>query len=239
MPLLQRVSLLLALSACGTSVPDDAATCEPDATSPCAAPTQAPEHYVAQGLAYFDTLDEGGTATPTYAEGVIRWEWPPWLLLTGYGAAMIEAADRLVLAAQPGTTVPVRDCRAFDVQPFGRCRVVMDYQGKPCPIYEEFTFDPEGRMTFVEAWSDLPGLRPTGEDDPWAEGADVHRLSTRIPGLGGPTGVFEPHGEATTAAAATDPELADLVARIDDFWGAWSRALAEAGPGLYPEGCGW
>ncbi len=229
------------MAACSTSPTDveNEVPCPVDATSTCATPTQPAAHYIEQGLLYFDTLDESADGEPIYADGVVRWEWPPWLLLTGYGADMIAAADVLVLAAQPGTTVPTRDCRAFDVQPFGRCHVVMDYQGKPCPIYEEFTFDPQGRISFIEAWSDLPGLTPTREDDAWAIRADVPRLSTRVPGLGSPSGVFDPNGEATAAAAMADPEVADLVVRVGDFWGTWALALDEAGPDLYERGCGW
>ena len=65
------------------------------ATAACLTPTQSPEYYVAEALAYFDTLDVDADrgSGPNYHEQVARWEWPPWLLLTGYGAA-----DMVVLA---------------------------------------------------------------------------------------------------------------------------------------------
>ena len=210
------------------------AACPLALPSTCAAPTQAADVYVDQASRYFDSLDASAdpASRPTYAPGVVRWEWPPWLLLTGLGADLTEASDRLVLAAQPDTTVPERDCRAFDAQPFARCRVVMSIEGRPCPIYEEFTFDPDGRLTFVEAWSDLPGLGPA---DPWGEPDAVERLSTRVPGLA--TGTFDPTSPATLASR--DPDVQDLVARSRDFWGAWAETYQAAGDALYADGCGW
>ncbi len=228
----------LALAACADAPAP--AGCDDASLSTCLSPTLADEAYVEQGLRYFDALD----ARPDpdvplrYAPDVVRWEWPPWLLLTGYGAEMIEAADALILLVQPGTTVPERECRAFPTQPFARCRVNFDYNGLGCPIYEEFTFDAEGNITFIEAWSDLPGLGPVDlAADPWAEGADADRLSTRVPGLG--AGIFDPEGAPMQAAAADDPDVADLAARAEDFQGAWSEALAAAGDSLYEDGCGW
>ncbi len=216
--------------------------CGADGVSTCLKPTQTDAFYVDQGMRYFDSLDASADpqSVPTYSERVARWEWPPWLLLTGYGRDMIPAVDRLVLAAQSDTTVPVRDCRAFAVQPFARCRVTMSIDAKDCGIFEEFTFNDQGEITFVEAWSSLPGLGPT--DDPtdlWAEGPNVHRLSTRIPGLGNPDGLIDPTGRAMTAAAADDPEVADFVARTQDFWPMWSATLDAAGDDLYARGCGW
>lgn len=214
--------------------------CDATSTSTCLEPNLPAEAYIEQGLRYFDDLDSRpNPSTPLrYAPRVVRWEWPPWLLLTGYGAEMIEAADTFILAVQPGTTVPDRECRFFETQPFARCYVNFDYGGLRCPIYEEFTFDAEGRITFIEAWSDLPGLGPVDLDaDPWAEGPDANRLSTRVPGLG--IGVFDPQGAPMRQAAQTDPDLADLIARTEDFWGTWTQAFRAAGDALYEDGCGW
>ena len=175
-------------------------------------------------------------STPSAA----HWEWPPWLLLTGQGRDLIHTVDAGVLSVYPNTTVPTRDCRAFTEPPFARCRVSFDYAGRPCPIYEEFTFNDAGEITFIEAWSDLPGLRPTEDPaDPWAEGPGIHRLSTRVPGLGTPSGRLEPEGDALAMAAAADPELADFRERVQDFWKAWGAAYRAAGAGLYQRGCGW
>lgn len=108
-------------------------------------------------------------SAPTDAPLVARWEWPPWLLGTGHGADFTLAVDELVLAAFPGTTVPAPDCRAFEVQPFAQCRVTIDDEGQACPIYEEFTFNDVGEVSFVEAWSDQAALLPMDADaDPWA-----------------------------------------------------------------------
>jgi hypothetical protein len=240
-----RLLLTLAplnLAACAAPAEPDDPCVGPGARSTCLSPTQSDEYYIDQSLRYFDTLDASADpeSEPTYAELVARWEWPPWLLLTGYGREFTLQIDEVVLAAIPGTTVPQRDCRAFDVQPFGRCVVSFDYDGQPCPIYEEFTFNDAGEMTFVEAWSDLPGFRPTDPDqDPWAEGEGVGRLSTRVPGLGTASGRIDPLGEEMTLAGQSDPELADFAARTQDFWTYWVEAYAAAGDDLFERGCGW
>lgn len=235
-------ALTLSLSAC-TPQEETADPCAgPGALSTCLSPTQTDEYYIDQSLRYFDTLDGSADpdSEPTYAELVARWEWPPWLLLTGYGAEFTLMIDEFVLVAMPGTTVPERDCRAFDVQPFGRCVVNFDYEGQGCPIYEEFTFNDEGEITFIEAWSDLPGFAPSDpETDRWAEGEGVNRLSTRIPGLGTAEGRIDPVGEEMTAAGEADPEVADFAARTQDFWAYWLVAYEEAGDDLFERGCGW
>jgi hypothetical protein len=208
-----------------------------DALSTCSSPAQSASYYADQGDRYFDTLDASAdpASVPTYSELAARFEWPPWLKLTGYGRDMIPAVDRLVLIAVPDTTVPDRDCRGFDVQPFGRCRVVMEIDGKPCPIYEEFTFNESGEMTFVEAWSDLPGLRPFADGDDWAEAPGVNRLSTRVPGLGSPSGLLD----LDAMTGSQDPDVADLAARTQDFWPLWTEEYDAAGDDLYARGCGW
>jgi hypothetical protein len=237
-------ALALLVAGCGEGLQEPA----PDpctgtgALSTCSTPSASDTHYIEQGERYFDTLDASADpgSEPDYAETVARWEWPPWLLLTGWGKDFTLAADEVILAAYPGTTVPFRDCRAFSVQPFGRCRVTIDYEGKPCPIYEEFTFNDDGLVTFVEAWSDQPELLPMDASiDTWAEGNAVSRLSTRVPGLGTAGGAIDPTGKDMEKAAATDPELADFAARTQDFWGYWAEAYAAAGDDMFARGCGW
>lgn len=212
------------------------------ATAGCLEPTMAPEYYVEQALKYFDTLDTSASedSIPEYSELVARWEWPPWLLLTGYGRDDMIRISLGLRDADP-STVPERDCRFFDEQPFARCRVVFEYEEGPCPIYEEFVFNDAGEMTFIEAWSDLPGMLPMddAEADPWGEGADVRRLSTRIPGLGNATGTIDPDGEHMAAAAEADAEVADFVERARDFWGTWFAELSSAEPDFFARGCGW
>ena len=212
----------------------------PGATAGCLAPTMAPEYYVAQGLKYFDTLDieADPLSIPDYSPLVARWEWPPWLKLTGFERQnMLDTAA--FLREYDPSTVPVRDCRFFEVQPFCRCYITFEYEGRPCPIYEEFTFNDQGQMTFIEAWSDLPGLLPLAADDPWGEAADVPRLSTRVPGLGNGDGLIDLDGDWMRDAEARDPDVADFALRARDPWRHWTEELKAAGDDLYERGCGW
>ncbi len=237
---------LLALSAfaCAAQEPNAPPGCDglgtPGATARCLSPTMPPEHYVREALRYFDTLDVSvdPVVQPAYSENVARWEWPPWLYLTGYGRSILLDTEK-ILREQDPSTVPVRDCRFFPVQPFARCRVSFQYRGGPCPIYEEFVFNDAGEMTFIEAWSDLDGLRPTGADDPWGERSERWRLSLRVPGLGTADGLIDPYGAAMEAAAAGDAQMADFMARTRNFWGTWFEALREAPDDFFARGCGW
>lgn len=159
--------------------------------------------------------------------------------LTGYGEQMMIDTAELVLTRDP-SSLPQKECRAFTVQPFGRCHVTFEYKGGKCPIYEEFTFNDQGEMTFIEAWTDSPAHLPMdGVADPWAEGPSVKRLSTRIPGLGTPTGRIDPRGPEMAAAAARDADVADFAERADDFWGTWFKEVATNGKDIYARGCGW
>ena len=210
------------------------------ATARCLSPTMSEEHYVAEAEAYFDTLDINAnpTSVPDYSQLVARWEWPPWLLLTGYGVDdMIEVS--LGLKEVDPSTVPFRDCRFFPIQPFARCYVEFEYTHGPCPIYEEFTFNDQGEMTFIEAWSNLPDLLPEVDDDPWAEAPDFPRLSTRIPGLGNPSGLIDPQGDWMLQVASEDPIVADFAMRATDWWKYWFEALGEADDDFFAQGCGW
>lgn len=213
----------------------------PDARSTALTPSRPPSYYVEQASRYFDTLDSGADpdSIPAYSTLVARWEWPPWLLLTGYGREMMIALDKNVVKATPAT-VPVRDCRFFGAEPFARCRVTFQYAEGACPIYEEFTFNDQGETTFIEAWSDLPGLLPTASAaDRWAEGGAVHRLSTKIPGLGNATGTIDLQASWMQEAAKGDPEIMDFVARAEDPVGSWLQAYRDAGKDLFKRGCGW
>ncbi len=210
------------------------------ATARCLAPNRPPEYYVAEALAYFDTLDIDAdrASVPDYADLVARWEWPPWLLLTGWEKQNLIDTATTLRQFDP-STVPIRDCRFFEEQPFARCFITFEYEEGPCPIYEEFVFDSEGRMTFIEAWSDLPGLLPQSDADRWADAADYPRLSTRIPGLGSATGRIDLTSDAMLAAAAADPLIADFVRRASDFWGTWFAELEAAPEDFFAQGCGW
>lgn len=236
--------LLLALLACAPTPESDPCTADggEGAVSTCLSPTQPDAYYVDQALRYFDTLESSypGEGGPTYAPTVARWEWPPWLLLTGWGREAMEAADAIIRVIP--TEVPTRDCRFFPEQPFARCRVDFRYADHPdagCPIYEEFTFDDAGELTFLEAWSDDPERLPSDPTDPWAESPQAHRLSTRLPGLGNPRGELDPTSPWMQDAARRDPEVADFVARTEDFFGMWLEAYEAAGDDVFAQGCGW
>ncbi|NLH48301.1 MAG: hypothetical protein GX444_06830 [Myxococcales bacterium] len=201
-------------------------------------PRQSPEYYVEQSLKYFDTLDSYADprSIPNYSELVARWEWPPWLKLTGLGDEAMIWID-LALKLYP-TSVAERDCRAFPVQPFGRCHVVFYYQDRPCSIYEEFTFNDRGEMTFIEAWSDIPGLLPTSDpSDYWAEDAAAHRLSTKIPGLGTATGLIDLNGDCLREAARTDAEVADFATRARYPIVSWMAEFLRVGDDMMRLGC--
>ncbi len=210
------------------------------ATASCIRPTRDPDYYVEQAEAYFDTLDIDARrdSVPNYHPLVVRWEWPPWLLLNGLGdQAMIAISDGL--RDFDPSTVPLRDCRFFDVQPFARCYVVFEYHGGPCPIYEEFTFDEAGQMSFIEAWSDQPGLLPNGPDDPWGESPDYPRLSTRVPGLGRPDGRFDVPAESWADQPHPDPEVAHFLRLAANWRVELASTLANADPNFFSIGGGW
>lgn len=236
--LLVGASLALASFGCASDSPAERS---PDALATALSPQFPSDYYVDQALKYFDTLDTSADpeSAPSYSELVARWELPPWLWLTGYGRENMIITTDLAVSLDP-STVPERDCRAFSVQPFARCYVTFEYQEGSCPIYEEFVFNDQGEITFIEAWSDQPEYLPMGDaEDQWAEGPDVERLSTRIPGLGNETGLIDLDSEAMQRAAEEDPEIADFVRRAEDFWPTYLEAAQEAGPDYYARGCGW
>ncbi len=223
--------------------PDPACLVDGGAPSTCISPQEdAGAYYVAQALLYFDTIDTSVAPgdSPNYSTLVARWEWPPWLKLTGFGKEAMVEIDQLLKNGDPAA-VPLRDCRAFGTQPFARCRISFQYTGGMCPIYEEFTFNQDGETTFIEAWSNQPGLLPMPDPsaDPWGEGPGVHRLSTKLPGLGDAHGLIQLDAGWMQAAAAKDPEIADFVNRAGNFFPTWSAEYAEAGADLYARGCGW
>lgn len=202
--------------------PGCVASGEPGATSTCLAATRDASYYVEQSETYFDTLDSSVSpfVQPSYSPLVARWEWPPWLLLTGYTDESLVLTD-IALKLFP-TRIAEIECRFFEVQPFGRCHMVFDYEGLPCPIYEEFTFNDAGQMTFIEAWSDFAPFLPT--DDPadrWAEGAGVRRLSTKVPGLGNAEGLIDLAAPWMEEAASADPDVAEFVRRAREPWATW------------------
>ncbi len=242
-----QCSLLGAVLATGCTVASEPDPCTvaggEGALATCLQPTQTEAYYIEKSHMYFDTMDtnEDREVVPPYSEWVARWEWPPWLKLTGFGRESMIAADTLLRLYE--STIPERDCRAFDVHPFGRCRVTFYYaehEGQPCPIYEEFTFNDAGEITFIEAWSDQVGMLPMdAEADPWAEGEDAVRLSGRLPGLGNSEGLLDLESDWMEEAAGNDTDVADFVQRAEDWHAAWLAELEASGDDLWAQGCGW
>jgi len=74
----------------------------------------------------------------------------------------------------------------------------------PSQLQEEFTFNNDGEVTFVEAWShSLPKSA---------------RMSARIPGLGQPSGAIDPNdGVVWDPIAAVQPDVATLHARAQNL----------------------
>ncbi len=204
------------------------------ALSTCLTPKFDSAYYIEQGVKYFQTMQSNipNSVVPDYADLVIRWEWPPWLLLTGYTKYFLISSD-ILLKLNP-TRYYKLDCRYFDEQPLCRCHVIFDYSGDSCPIYEEFTFNNQGQMTFIEAWSDYPSKLPMNagsdnvwnEDEYWAKQKNVNRLSTKVPGLGNATGKIDINSSWMTEAAAIDTSVAEMLRRIKDPIKTYVQQLA-------------
>jgi hypothetical protein len=193
----------------------------------CLTPKFSPEYYIDQGVKYFLTMESTVPieVVPNYADNVVRWEWPPWLLLTGFRKNGLLITD-VLLKLNP-TSYDLIDCRFFEEQPFCRCHVIFNYSGDLCPIYEEFTFNDQGEITFIEAWSDYPTLIPMDVTDYWAEGENVIRLATRVPGLGNEEGRINIHADYMSEAAALDADLAEMVYRCKQPITTWLELLVE------------
>ena len=210
--------LLLLFCSCATQQKSisqaNAGVIADSATSVHLSANKPANYYVEQGVKYFRSMESlvPKDVRPFYSPLVIRWEWPPWLLLTGYRRLNLINSD-IILKLYP-TKYDTIDCHYFEKEPFCRCHVIFNYSGTRIPIYEEFTFNDQGEITFIEAWSDYPSLIPMNPKDYWAQADSVKRLSTRIPGLGNATGRINIKANWMTSAAAKDPELFDLIRRI-------------------------
>ena len=223
--------VLASISACKT-LPKDTVLFVPiadvdSATSNRLLPTQSSDYYVEQGVKYFLTMESSVPikVRPFYSDLVIRWEWHPWLLLTGYKRRNLINTD-ILLKLYP-TKYETIDCRYFERQPFCRCHVIFNYSGKRIPIYEEFTFNNQGEITFIEAWSDFPSLLPMDKKDYWAEAEDVNRLSTRVPGLGNNAGQIDPKATWMMNAAKSDTVMADMLYRIHHPLSTYMKELRQ------------
>ena len=102
--------------------------------------------------------------------------------LTGHRRWSLKL-DRLLLLYP--TKVINRKCRGFDVQPFGRCHVTFHYlKGDHLvDIYEEFTFNDAGEITFIEAWTDELGFNPTSPGDYCSKAAPLIDYRQKFQGL--------------------------------------------------------
>lgn len=206
------------------------------ALSTCLTPKFDSAYYIEQGVKYFLTMqsDIPNDVQPYYSPYVIRWEWPPWLLLTGFGKDFLIKSD-ILLKLNP-TQYYKLDCEYFEEQPFCRCHVIFDYSGDSCPIYEEFTFNDQGEITFIEAWSDFESTLPLNmnagadniwnEDEYWAKQNNINRLSVKVPGLGNATGKIDINSSWMTNAVSADKDVADLVKRIKDPIKTYFQQLA-------------
>jgi hypothetical protein len=118
-----------------------------------------PEYYQNEAYSYFDSIDffVFGRPAPHYAATVIRWEWHPWLLLTGSGSWSLKFD---VLQKLYPTRIRNRNCTVHVSAPQVRCHVTFGYLGqtRTTAIYEEFTFNEAGEISFIEAWSDTPDI---------------------------------------------------------------------------------
>lgn len=151
------------------------------------------EYYISQTNMYFDTLDTSSDVKeyPTYSIKVIRWEWPPWLVLTGFGnVKYIDEALRFTFASE--CKCINRRIEFFKTNPYTRCTVTFYYDGNniPIDIYEEFTFNSDGEITFIEAWwnkinyqGQLSGVDSIGLP------IVSTRMSSLIPGINNKDGV--------------------------------------------------
>lgn len=197
------------------------------ALSTCVSPSFNEAYYIEQSVLYFRTMESKVSpfVQPNYAKDVIRWEWPPWLWLTGYGRFNLIWTD--VLLKLFPTAYNKLDCKAFSTQPFGRCHVVFNYGGHLCPIYEEFTFNEKGQITFIEAWSDYPSLLPMPVEDQWAQGEQVSRIANKVPGLGFGDGNINGESSPLIEAAKYDSDLANLLGRLRRPYSSYFKTIKE------------
>ena len=187
----------------------------------------------------------GRDIIPRYSPSVVLYEFPPWHLTTAFGKSIMKVVN--IGTRFTPTRYKSIQCKSFDQQPFGRCHVVFLFgseQGffeglfarllgveggiQECPIYEEFTFNGSGEITFIEAWTDYDGYLPMEYEegqakDYWATGERLLRLSTSIPGLGSRDGEISLGSEAIQVAIEDyDARFKSESQRIQTF--IWTNA---------------
>jgi len=162
---------------------------------------------------------------PHYSHDVLRYEWPPWAKLTGYRQLPTLTVDYVIRLADHCIVVN-RKHKIYETNPFVRSIVTFYYGDNVTKyhdaitnnnnannnnsanaaingiegfvIYEEFTFNWDGEINFIEAWSkntilnelDSEGFPiPITNINTWPSqikhisGSGI-RLSDIIPGLG-------------------------------------------------------
>ena len=190
-------------------------------------PQFSKSYYIEQTDVYFDSLDTNKKkGHPKYSPTIARWEWPPWLILTAFKLENIHIIDTAIRESGPCICVN-RNHNFFQQNPFIRT-VVTFYYGKndiekkknSIQIYEEFTFNDYGEITFIEAWYDQPylDLLPQLDTQGWPiVQSDVKRLSTQIPGLGSPGGQIDLNSDEMIACANKNQIVADFCLRAKNF----------------------
>lgn len=207
-------------------------------------PNKPKDVYLNQAQTYFNFLvtNLDVHVNPDYSFGLIRWEWPPWLVLTGLGSHSTLKIDENIRKGGP-CLCPNQEHRFFDQNPFVRSRITF-YYGKTAEedsktgtnaihIYEEFTFNSFGQITFIEAWWDNPEnlnlpktlgkgwctwpQLPPRESDGWPP-LEINRMSSKIPGLGcGRRSMLS--SDSLKEAAKKDPYVKEFRERLEHFAG--------------------
>ena len=113
-----------------------------------------PNYFTQQVEQYFDSLQTGSTLFPNYAPDVVRFEWQPWLLLTGNGSDNIKFVDSEIRKYTGYCQVKNRKHRYVKKLNMVQSTVEFFYNNStnPIKIYEELTFNKEGQISFIEAW---------------------------------------------------------------------------------------
>jgi hypothetical protein len=129
---------------------------------------QPDSYYKKQNDIYFDSLESKSYCQktpfilPSYSVGLVRYEWPPWLLLTGLGSTATSSMDRVFADVNPCVVVD-RKHVICEQNPFGRSLVTVCY-GKGSSlqafkIYEEFTFNDQVMIGIADFRGRSPLLR--------------------------------------------------------------------------------
>ena len=133
---------------------------------------------------------------PNYSQLSSRWEYQPTGNgLTGYGGDRMHRSDEMI--RQSPCEVTNRVYKIYDTQPFGRALVTFYYgdnvetKQNPIHIYEEFTFNSQGQITFIEAWAYDASMAESPSKPFPPDDSRFPRMSRIIPGLGNSEGLID------------------------------------------------